>query len=78
MYFSSACETFTDFLGASAYDYKNAAKHSYYNDICVYMLSAKNPSATLTKIATTENFTNLTTGALTATYVLRYVQHFYV
>lgn len=71
MYYSSAAETFTDFLGVSAYSYKTTTHHSYYNDVCVYMLSATNPSATLLKLATAKNFTSLTTASLTATYVLR-------
>lgn len=73
MIIASATDTFVDFLGFSAKTYKNHNNTNFYeSDLCVYMLSATDPIATLTKVATTENFTNLSEESLTAKYVLRY------
>lgn len=71
MVIASAAETFIDFLGFSAKEYENHLnqKDAYQSDLCVYLLSADNPSATLSKVASSTDFTDLTEASLTAKYV---------
>jgi len=76
MVIASATETFIDFLGFSAATYTGHDGGSYNEDLCVYLLSAADPSATIAKVAETDDFTNLSEASLTAKYVLSDDYHY--
>lgn len=66
-------KAYVDFLGLNAYDYANKYNHSYINDICVYAVSAANPSAFVEAIHNaklTDYIVEALTGDAIATFAL--------